>query len=152
MSDSPFVDPAPERIFYQWELVIGIWDGFPVSPGHALIVPRRLVATWFEATRAEQIAILDGIEAAKRAIEEGTTPQGYNIGINVGAAAGQTIFHLHVHVVPRYDGDVRDGPGRAELARSGLRGNKTFSQITASAPAFADLTTPLVTSSSRPFC
>ena len=70
-----------------------------------------MVATWFEATREEQIAILDGIEAAKHAIEQQHTPQGYNIGINVGAAGGQTIFHLHVHVIPRYDGDVEDPRG-----------------------------------------
>ncbi len=111
MAESPFLNPDPERVFFQSELAIGLWDGFPVNPGHALIVPRRLVPTWFEATREEQIAILDGIEAAKQAIEELHTPQGYNIGINVGAAGGQTIFHLHVHVIPRYEGDVSDPRG-----------------------------------------
>lgn len=111
MADSPFVDPDPTRLFYQCELVVGLWDAFPVSPAHALVVPRRVVATWFEATRAEQVAILDGIEAAKAAIEKRSTPQGYNIGINVGAAAGQTVFHLHVHIIPRYDGDVPDPRG-----------------------------------------
>ncbi len=111
MADSPFVNPDPDRVFYQSDLVIGLWDGFPVSPGHALIVPRRVVATWFEATREEQIAILDGVEAAKSAIEERLAPNGYNIGINVGAAGGQTIFHLHVHVIPRFNGDVEDPRG-----------------------------------------
>lgn len=111
MADSPFVNPDPERVFYQSDLVIGLWDGFPVSPGHALIVPRRVVATWFEATREEQVAILDGVEAAKSAIEKRLTPDGYNIGINVGAAGGQTIFHLHVHVIPRFHGDVEDPRG-----------------------------------------
>ncbi len=111
MTTSPFLNPDSERVFYEAPLVIGLWDGFPVSPGHALIVPRRLVATWFEATREEQIAILDGVEAAKRVIEERFTPDGYNIGINVGAAAGQTIFHLHVHVIPRFAGDIEDPRG-----------------------------------------
>lgn len=111
MLDSPFINPDPARVFYESELVIGLWDAFPVSPGHALIVPRRVVATWFEASRAEQIGILDGIEAAKAAIEQRHTPQGYNIGINAGEAAGQTIFHLHVHVIPRYTGDVPDPRG-----------------------------------------
>jgi diadenosine tetraphosphate (Ap4A) HIT family hydrolase len=111
MSESPFLNPDPARIFYRSELAIGLWDAFPVSEYHALIVPRRLVATWFEATREEQIALLDGIEAAKQAIEQRTRPQGYNIGINVGAAAGQTVFHLHVHVIPRYEGDVPDPRG-----------------------------------------
>lgn len=108
---SPFLNPDPERVFYQSPLVIGLWDAFPVSPGHALIVPRRVVATWFEASREEQVAILDGIEAAKVAIEERVRPDGYNIGLNAGAAAGQTVFHLHVHVIPRFEGDVPDPRG-----------------------------------------
>ena len=111
MAESPFVNPDPERVFYESPLVIGLWDAFAVTPGHALIVPRRLIATWFDASREEQIAILDGIDAAKQAIEQRQTPQGYNIGINVGAAGGQTIFHLHVHVIPRYEGDVPDPRG-----------------------------------------
>lgn len=111
MTTSPFLNPDPQRVFYESPLVIGLWDGFPVSPGHALIVPRRLVATWFEATREEQIAILDGIEAAKKTIEQRFIPDGYNIGINVGAAGGQTIFHLHVHIIPRFQGDMEDPRG-----------------------------------------
>lgn len=115
MADSPFVNPDPTRLFYQSELVIGLWDAFPVSPDHALVVPRRVVPTWFEATRAEKVAILDGIDAAKAAIEKRSTPHGYNIGINVGTAAGQTVFHLHVHVIPRYDGDVLGPRGGVRL-------------------------------------
>lgn len=105
MIDSPFLEVDQDRVFYSSDLVIGIWDGFPVNPGHALIVPRRVMPTWFEATREEQIAILDGIEAAKKLIDGMYEPDGYNIGINVGAASGQTIFHLHVHVIPRHEGD-----------------------------------------------
>ena len=111
MSDSPFSNPDSRRVFYESELAIGLWDAFPVSPGHALIVPRRVVPTWFEASREEQIALLDGIDAAKRAVEVEHQPDGYNIGINAGAAAGQTVFHLHVHVIPRYRGDVEDPRG-----------------------------------------
>lgn len=93
MAESPFVNPDPRRVFYTSDLVLGLWDAFPVSPGHALIVPRRVVATWFDATREEQIALLDGIEAAKQAVERERKPDGYNIGINAGEAAGQTVFH-----------------------------------------------------------
>jgi diadenosine tetraphosphate (Ap4A) HIT family hydrolase len=111
MTESPFANVEPARVFYESTLVIGLWDAFPVSPGHALVVPRRVVPTWFEATREEQVALLEGIEAARRAIEETLRPDGYNIGINLGAAAGQTVFHLHVHVIPRYLGDVEDPRG-----------------------------------------
>ena len=112
MSDSPFLNPDPQRVFYRSTLVLGIWDAFPVSPGHALLVPTRLVPTWFEATPEEQQALIKAINIAKQAIEaEHGTPDGYNIGINVGEAAGQTVFHLHVHVIPRFKGDVADPRG-----------------------------------------
>ena len=112
MSDSPFLNPDPTRVFYRSTLVLGIWDAFPVSPGHALLVPTRLVPTWFEATPEEQQALIKAINVAKPAIEEQHgTPDGYNIGINVGEAAGQTVFHLHVHVIPRFKGDVADPRG-----------------------------------------
>ena len=112
MSESPFLNPDPTRVFYRSTLVLGIWDAFPVSPGHALLVPTRLVPTWFEATPEEQQALIKAINVAKHAIEEQHgTPDGYNIGINVGEAAGQTVFHLHVHVIPRFKGDVADPRG-----------------------------------------
>jgi superfamily II DNA or RNA helicase/HKD family nuclease len=74
-------------------------------------VPRRHVATWFEATQAEKIALLDALEAARAAIELSHTPDGYNIGVNSGRAAGQTLFHLHLHLIPRYEGDTLDPRG-----------------------------------------
>jgi len=82
-----------------------------VSPGHTLIVPNRHVATWFEATPEEQQALLEAIAEARRRIEKNHAPDGYNIGINSGEAAGQTVRHLHVHVIPRYAGDVTDPRG-----------------------------------------
>src|SRR6478736_4893087 len=107
----PFCSLSPDRVFWQGELTTGIWDGFPVSEGHALLIPRRHVASWFEATPAERAELLEGIEKAKVAIELLYSPNGYNIGINVGEAAGQTVFHLHVHLIPRYHGDVMDPRG-----------------------------------------
>ena len=91
--------------------MVGIWDRYPVSPGHALLILRRHVATWFEATLEEQQSLVCTIDAAKAEIELKHSPDGYNIGINVGDAAGQTVQHLHVHVIPRYRGDVRDPRG-----------------------------------------
>jgi superfamily II DNA or RNA helicase/HKD family nuclease/diadenosine tetraphosphate (Ap4A) HIT family hydrolase len=107
----PFCTPAPDRIFYQDSTVIGIWDAFPVSPGHALLVPKRHVASWFEASAEERIALTRAIDVARFAIEANFRADGYNIGINGGEAAGQTIFHLHVHVIPRILGDVEDPRG-----------------------------------------
>jgi len=74
-------------------------------------MPRRHVATWFDASRAEQIDLLDGVEIARREIESRYSPDGFNIGINLGEAAGQTIPHLHIHIIPRYHGDVPDPRG-----------------------------------------
>ena len=107
----PFCHPDPGRVFHEDEVVVGLWDAFAVSPGHALLVPRRHVATWFDATHEEREALTRATEVARRRIEERHRPDGYNIGINVGAAGGQTVFHLHVHVIPRYAGDVPDARG-----------------------------------------
>jgi diadenosine tetraphosphate (Ap4A) HIT family hydrolase/HKD family nuclease len=93
--------------------VLGLWDAFPVSPGHALLVPKRHVATWFDATKEEQAELVAAIDIARAAIDRRLhgQPDGYNIGVNVGRAAGQTVFHLHVHVIPRKSGDVPDPRG-----------------------------------------
>jgi diadenosine tetraphosphate (Ap4A) HIT family hydrolase len=90
---------------------VAIWDAFPVSPGHALIVSRRHVADLFELSAEEQAALWALLPAVKAAIDTRRAPAGYNVGINVGAAAGQTVGHVHVHVIPRYEGDVRDPRG-----------------------------------------
>jgi diadenosine tetraphosphate (Ap4A) HIT family hydrolase len=92
-------------------LAFAVRDAFPVSPGHTLVVPRRLVPTWFDATREEQHALLDLVEVVRRALDAERQPDGYNVGFNAGVAAGQTVLHLHVHVIPRYAGDVPDPRG-----------------------------------------
>ena len=112
MSDTcPFCYPASDQIFFRGSRVIGLWDAHPVSPGHALLIPVRHVASWFEADSNEQQELVAAIEEARAAIESHYTPHGYNVGINIGAPAGQTVFHLHVHVIPRYTGDVPDPRG-----------------------------------------
>jgi superfamily II DNA or RNA helicase/diadenosine tetraphosphate (Ap4A) HIT family hydrolase len=90
---------------------LGLWDAYPVTPGHALLIPTRHVKTWFETTMEERIALLRGIDVARAAIDTGFGAEGYNIGINSGESAGQTVFHLHVHVIPRRLGDVADPRG-----------------------------------------
>ena len=110
-SDCPFCRPDGSRVFFEAELVFGLWDAFPVSDGHALLVTRRHIASWFDATPQERLALTEGVEAAQHSIRQRHTPDGFNIGMNVGAAAGQTVPHLHLHVIPRYAGDVLDPRG-----------------------------------------
>lgn len=109
--DCPFDDPPAERVFYEDDLVRCLWDAYPVSDGHALVITRRHVPTWFDATAEELGAVLNGIEQARREIEKTHRPDGYNIGTNAGEAAGQTVPHFHVHVIPRYRGDADDPRG-----------------------------------------
>jgi diadenosine tetraphosphate (Ap4A) HIT family hydrolase len=119
--ESPFLQrPATEWIASNG-VAFAIRDAYPVSPGHTLIVTRRLVATWFEATLEERHAILDLIEEVKGILDRQTpTPDGYNVGFNAGVAAGQTVMHLHVHVIPRYAGDVPDPRGGIRHVIPGL--------------------------------
>ena len=107
----PFCEPDEERIAYRGSGFTCLWDGFPVSEGHILVVPHRHIASWFEATNEEQISLLQGVAIARQQIQDRYSPEGFNIGINIGEAAGQTVPHLHVHVIPRYKGDVIDPRG-----------------------------------------
>lgn len=110
-SECPFCNPDPARLFLRAELVVGLWDAFPVAAGHALLVTRRHVSSWFDATAPEHRALIDAIHAAQQTILQRHKPDGFNIGVNVGEAAGQTVPHLHIHVIPRYRGDVPDPRG-----------------------------------------
>jgi diadenosine tetraphosphate (Ap4A) HIT family hydrolase len=107
----PFCQPDPDRIVARNEFAIAVTDGFPVNPGHTLIVPLRHVASWFDATPEEQAALFALLAEVRAELDATLHPAGYNIGINVGAAAGQTVMHLHVHLIPRFDGDVDDPSG-----------------------------------------
>jgi ATP adenylyltransferase len=123
----PFCNPDPTRVFYQGKLVTALWDGFPVSPGHALLISNRHVATWFDATHEERLELIAAIDIARATILSCHDPNGFNVGVNIGEAAGQTVFHLHVHVIPRYEGDVTDPTGgvRGVIPAKGnyLKGN-----------------------------
>jgi diadenosine tetraphosphate (Ap4A) HIT family hydrolase len=109
---SPFLDRPPEEWLASNALAFAIRDAYPVSPGHALVVPRRLIAGWFDATAEERQALFELVDEVRKQLDAGPSPpDGYNIGVNVGDAAGQTVAHLHVHVIPRYRGDVPDPRG-----------------------------------------
>jgi diadenosine tetraphosphate (Ap4A) HIT family hydrolase len=109
--DCPFCSVAEDRIIEARKTALAIADGYPVSEGHMLIVSRRHISSWFDATPAERADILYLIDSMKSELDERHGPDGYNIGINDGAAAGQTIDHLHIHLIPRYEGDVQDPRG-----------------------------------------
>ncbi len=86
-------------------------DGYPLNPGHCLIIPRRHFARWSEASPAEKQALLESIDRAQALIQERHPADAFNVGWNDGKAAGQTVGHFHIHVVPRIDGDVPDPRG-----------------------------------------
>ena len=92
-------------------LAFAIRDAYPVSPGHTLVIPRAHVQDWWTASRQERAAVDRLLLECRGALDAELRPDGYNVGINNGAAAGQTVFHLHVHLIPRYDGDVPDPAG-----------------------------------------
>ena len=107
----PFCSLPASRVIGENEHALWMRDAYPVSPGHSLVVPKRHIASFFEATLPEREAILALVDEARACAEAELRPDGYNIGINDGAAAGQTVAHLHVHLIPRYAGDVPDPRG-----------------------------------------
>jgi superfamily II DNA or RNA helicase/diadenosine tetraphosphate (Ap4A) HIT family hydrolase len=112
INDCPFCAPVPPSVFHQGRLVRGLWDGFAVSDGHALLVTKRHCRTWFDATDEERLELTQAIEVARWFIVRAHPEvRDFNIGINVGVAAGQSVDHLHVHVIPRRLGDVPDARG-----------------------------------------
>jgi len=96
-----------------WAYVL--FDKNPVTPGHCLIIPFRHVADYFATTEQERQAMLALADRAKQMLEKDYDPRGYNLGINVGEVAGQSVGHVHLHLIPRYPGDVQN-------PRGGVRG------------------------------
>jgi diadenosine tetraphosphate (Ap4A) HIT family hydrolase len=103
------------RILYQDSTWIAIYDGYPVSKGHVLLIPKRHCASYFDLNFIELESVSVTIGIVKRLLVKKFKPDGYNIGINCGEAAGQTVPHCHIHIIPRYNGDMED-------PRGGVRG------------------------------
>ncbi len=102
---------ASGQIETENELAVAIPDAFPVTPGHTLVVPRRHVADFFDLTDEEQAAVWRLVAVVRANLLESRKPDGFNVGLNAGAPAGQTMPHAHVHVIPRYAGDSADPRG-----------------------------------------
>ncbi|EKD97976.1 MAG: hypothetical protein ACD_23C00645G0003 [uncultured bacterium] len=111
LTTCPFCSIPPDRILLVNDVGWVIRDGFPVSPGHTLILPRRHVGSMFDLTDAERNKLFDLLAQARLGLEAEFRPDAFNIGINDGAAAGQTVPHLHIHLIPRYEGDRPDPRG-----------------------------------------
>jgi len=107
----PFCTPDDSDVVLANDLAIAFYDGFPVTPGHCLVVPRRHISSFFETTQEEQAALFDLVAQMRELLLKERRPDGFNVGINDGAAAGQTVMHLHIHLIPRYAGDTEDPRG-----------------------------------------
>jgi len=106
-----YADAAKHQIIAENNLAYARWDNFPASLGHLEVVPKRHVVSFFDLKQTEILALYGLISEAKKQVDEQYVPAGYNIGINDGEAAGRTIHHLHIHLIPRYQNDVENPRG-----------------------------------------
>jgi diadenosine tetraphosphate (Ap4A) HIT family hydrolase len=105
----PFCDCNSIRL--ENTLAYATFDRYPVNKGHLLVIPKRHYADFFDSTQEEVEAITALIRDGKRLLDADYSPDGYNIGVNCGIASGQTIMHVHIHLIPRYSGDIEDPTG-----------------------------------------
>jgi len=110
---------APSGVLMENPLAYVSYDNNSLSRGHVLVIPRRHVASFFDMTKDEQDAILSLLTQAQRAIQKEHAPDGYNIGVNIGKAGGQSRMHVHVHLIPRYAGDVPNPQGGIRCVLAG---------------------------------
>ncbi|MEZ4234545.1 MAG: HIT family protein, partial [Polyangiaceae bacterium] len=107
-----FNDLPPESWVASNAHAFAVRDKFPVTVGHTLVIPRSVIPTWFDATDTQRASLISLIDEVRAQLDTLTPkPDGYNVGFNAGEAAGQTVMHLHVHVIPRYLGDMDDPRG-----------------------------------------
>ena len=112
---------APAEVVAQNAAAYARLDSNSLAAGHVIVVPRRHVADFFDMTDTEQAAVLSLLNEARHLIQARHRPDGYNIGVNVGKAAGQNRMHVHVHLIPRYAGDVADPAGGVRRVLAGKR-------------------------------
>ncbi len=100
-----------DRIILSNDRAVAIFDRYPVNPGHMLIIPKRHFDDFFDASDEEIQSITELVRLCRELLDKTYHPDGYNIGVNCGRVAGQTVMHMHVHLIPRYTGDVEDPKG-----------------------------------------
>ena len=110
-SSCPFCSYEPTRAWIENEHAIACPDAYPVTDGHTLVIPRQHVSSLYELSAEQQSAVWNLVAEVRQRLLTGLKPDGFNIGVNDGLAAGQTVEHAHVHVIPRYIGDVPDPRG-----------------------------------------
>lgn len=121
--DCPFcLNNLTSEILLENNFSYAIYDKFPVSKGHILIIPKQHNSNYFDLSLEEQKECLILLNNAKKILDKEFKPDGYNIGININKDAGQTIWHAHIHLIPRYSGDI-------EEPRGGVRGVIPFKKI-----------------------
>jgi len=113
--DCIFCNIERDRIITENETAYAIYDIFPVNKGHMLIIPKKHIKDYFETNEQDKDGLWKLVDECKKIVDKEFNPDGYNIGINCGEAAGQTVMHLHIHLIPRYIGDI-DNP------KGGVRG------------------------------
>ena len=109
--DCPFCHLEKNRIYLESEFAIAFFDAFPISEGHTLVVPKRHVTSLFDLTEEEQAAVWMLVAQVRAKLMAELKPDGFNVGLNDGTAAGQTVMHAHVHIIPRRHSDVADPRG-----------------------------------------
>jgi len=109
--DSPFFPIPLDRVILETANCLALYDAYPVSRGHTLVVPLRLVPSIFELDELLQAELWDTVRRVREVLTERFSPDGFNVGVNDGRAAGQTVAHAHIHVILRYRGDVPDPRG-----------------------------------------
>ncbi len=114
--ECPFCKPPREQLLYEDGMIRILLDAYPASRGHLLVIPRRHVERWEDLSGEEKMGLIRGMELAMEVLRETLKPDAFNVGMNLGREAGQTVPHLHLHVIPRWEGDCSHPRGGVRKA------------------------------------